>query len=90
MADLEPIDRLEEKIKLLVGVVGKLRAEQAKATEDNGRLVQENATLAQEVERLQAQLDEAEGTNAEVSVLRDERDVIRTRVAEMLQQLEAI
>jgi FtsZ-binding cell division protein ZapB len=83
MADLEPIDRLEEKIKLLVSVVGKLRAEQAKAAEDNAR-------LAQEVASLRAQLDEAEGTNAELSVLRDERDVIRTRVAEMLEQLEAL
>jgi hypothetical protein len=90
MADLEPIDRLEEKIKLLVGLIGRLRAEQAKAAEDNVRLVQENARLAQDIERLQTQLDEAEGTNAELSVLRDERDVIRTRVAEMLQQLEAI
>jgi FtsZ-binding cell division protein ZapB len=83
MADLEPIDRLEEKIKLLVSVVGKLRAEQTKAAEDNARLVQEVASL-------RAQLDEAEGTNAELSVLRDERDVIRTRVAEMLEQLEAL
>ena len=83
MADLEPIDRLEEKIKLLVSMVGKLRADQAKAAEDNARLVQE-------VESLRARLDEAEGTNAEVSVLRDERDIIRTRVAEMLQQLESI
>jgi FtsZ-binding cell division protein ZapB len=83
MADLEPIDRLEEKIKLLVSLVTKLRAEQAKATEDNARLLQE-------VENLRARLDEAEGENAELSVLRDERDVIRTRVAEMLQQLEAI
>ena len=39
--DLEPIDRLEEKIKLLVAMVTRLRAEQAKAADDNARLAQE-------------------------------------------------
>lgn len=81
--DLEPIDRLEEKLKLLVSTVARLRSEQAKAAEENAR-------LAQEIDTLRARLAEAEGTNAELTVLRDERDVIRTRVAEMLQQLDAI
>ena len=81
--DLEPIDRLEEKVKLLVGMVTSLRAEQAQAADDNAR-------LTQEIDTLRARLADAEGVNAELSVLRDERDVIRTRVAEMLQQLEAI
>jgi regulator of replication initiation timing len=82
-SDLEPIDRLEEKVKLLVGMVSKLRADQARAAEEHAR-------LSQEIDTLRARLTEAEDTNAELSVLRDERDVIRTRVAEMLQQLEAI
>ena len=81
--DLEPIDRLEEKVKLLVGMVTTLRAEQAQAADENAR-------LTQEIDTLRARLADAEGVNAELSVLRDERDVIRTRVAEMLQQLEAI
>ena len=81
--DLEPIDRLEEKVKLLVGMVTTLRAEQAQAADENAR-------LTQEIDTLRARLAEAEGVNAELTVLRDERDVIRTRVAEMLQQLEAI
>jgi regulator of replication initiation timing len=81
--DLEPIDRLEEKVKLLVGMVTRLRGEQARAAEENAR-------LAQEVEGLRSRLADAENTNAELSVLRDEREVIRTRVAEMLQQLDAI
>jgi len=81
--DLEPIDRLEEKVKLLVGMVAELRAEQAKAAAEHTR-------LTQEVDTLRARLADAESTNAELSVLRDERDVIRTRVAEMLQQLESI
>lgn len=81
--DLEPIDRLEEKVKRLVTLVASLREQQ-------GRADDENARLTQEIDTLRARLAEAEGTNAELSALRDERDVIRTRVAEMLQQLEAI
>ena len=81
--DLEPIDRLEEKIKLLVEMVTRLRAEQDKAADDNARLVQELDTL-------RARLADADGTSAELSALRDEREVIRTRVADMLSQLESL
>ena len=81
--DLEPIDRLEEKIKLLVDMVTRLRAEQADASEQNAR-------LAREIDALRARLAEAEGSNAELTAMRDERDVIRARVAEMLSQLETI
>ncbi|MDP1568580.1 MAG: cell division protein ZapB [Vicinamibacterales bacterium] len=80
---LEPIDRLEEKIKLLVSTIGRLKGEQ-------GRLTEENARLGREVETLQARLSDAQGETAELSSLRDERDVIRTRVSEMLQQLESL
>jgi regulator of replication initiation timing len=81
--DAEPIDRLEEKIKLLVSMVTTLREEQSKSADENARLLQE-------IDVLRARLSDAEGTNAELSALRDERDEIRARVAEMLQQLEAI
>jgi chromosome segregation ATPase len=81
--DLEPIDRLEEKIRLLVDMIGQLRAEQAKSEEDRKRLLQE-------LDLMRARLSDAEATSGELTALRDERDVIRTRVAEMLQQLEAI
>ena len=81
--DLEPIDRLEEKIKLLVDIVTRLRAEQAEAAEHQARLMRE-------IDTLRARLVEAEGSNAELIAMRDERDAIRSRVAEMLQQLEAI
>lgn len=81
--DLEPIDRLEEKIKLLVGMVSRLREEQAKAADDQAR-------LTQEIESLRARLAAAEGTNTELVALREERDVIRERVAEMLSQLESL
>jgi regulator of replication initiation timing len=81
--DLEPIDRLEEKVKLLVATLEQLRAEQA-------RLTDENARLGREVETMQARLAEAEGTGPELLSLREERDVVRTRVAEMLEQLESL
>jgi regulator of replication initiation timing len=81
--DLEPIDRLEEKVKLLVGVVERMRADQARAHE-------ENLCLSRELDALRARMSEAEGTAAEMSSLREERDLIRSRVAEMLDQLESL
>jgi len=80
---VEPIDRLEEKIKLLVSVIGRLRGEQARALEDNAR-------LQREVEALKVRVTDAEGAVAELSDLRGERDQIRARVSEMLQQLDAL
>jgi regulator of replication initiation timing len=82
-AALEPIERLEEKLKLLVSVIGRLRGEQT-------RVVEENARLQREVETLRARLSDAEGAAAELGTLRDERDQIRARVSEMLQQLDAL
>jgi regulator of replication initiation timing len=81
--ELEPIDRLEEKIKALVGVVDRLKAEQARAADDNQR-------LAREVDTLRARLASSEGLASELTTLKDERDVIRGRVSDMLQQLEAL
>ena len=82
-AGLEPIDRLEEKIKLLVSVIGRLRGEQSRAMEDNAR-------LQREMDGLKTRIVEAEGTAGEVAELRNERDQIRTRVSEMLQQLDTL
>jgi regulator of replication initiation timing len=79
--DLEPIDRLEEKIKLLVAMVTHLRAEQAKAADDNERLMQEIAAL-------RARLADSDGVANEIAALRGEREMIRTRVSDMLEQLE--
>jgi len=81
--DLDPIDRLEEKVKLLVSVVAQLRREHAKALDENSRLMHE-------VDSLRARLAESEATGSELAALREERELIRTRVSEMLEQLEAI
>jgi regulator of replication initiation timing len=81
--DLEPVDRLEEKIKLLVAMVGKLRADQAKTAE-------ENMKLRRELEAAREQLAESESSVAEINALRVERETIRGRVSDMLEQLEAL
>ncbi len=81
--DLEPFDRLEEKIKVLIAMVTKLRAEQARAADEHAR-------LTQEIDTLRERLSEAESIHNELITLRDERDVIRTRVSEMLSQLEGL
>ena len=81
--DLEPIDRLEEKITRLVTMVVELRASQA-------RVQDENARLTQEIGSLRARLADADATGTELLALRDEREIIRSRVSEMLQQLEAL
>jgi regulator of replication initiation timing len=81
--DLEPIDRLEEKVKALVGMVDRMKAEQSRAAEENQR-------LAREVDALRGRLAASDTVNSELSTLKEERDVIRTRVTEMLDQLEAL
>jgi hypothetical protein len=70
--DLEPIDRLEEKVKLLVGVIDRLRAEQARAADENAR-------LARELDALKTRLSEADATSGELTALREERDLITPR-----------
>ena len=81
--ELEPIDRLEEKVQLLVSTVERMKTEQAKAADENAR-------LHRELEAARTRLKEAEASHAETSNLREERDLIRHRVADMLEQLEAL
>lgn len=81
--DLDVIDRLEDKLKTLVASMAALRQDQARTAEDNAR-------LTDELTALRARVAEAEGAHAELAALRDERDAIRARVSDMLQQLEAI
>ena len=80
---IEAIDRLEDKIKALVSMVERMKTEQARAADDNQR-------LTRDVEALRARLSASDGLNTELSSLKEERDIIRTRVGEMLQQLEAL
>lgn len=81
--DLESIDRLEEKIKLLVGLVERLRSNEGRLSEENGRLVRELDTAL-------ARLTASEGSGAEIAALREERELIKSRVEDMLAQIESL
>lgn len=95
--DLEAIDRLEQKLKQLVAVLDRTRGESARATEELARARAEQARAAEENTRLRAEIDaartrlaDAEGTGAELAALRSEREQIRTRVGDMLKQIDAL
>lgn len=81
--DLEPIDRLEEKVKQLVEMIDRLR-------KDHARGADENARLTRELDALRGRVAEAESAGGELAVLREERELIRTRVGEMLTQIDSL
>ena len=81
--ELQPIDRLEEKVKQLVSLIDTLRTERSRAIDEASR-------LQQEVQSLQARLSESANASAEVSALREERDLIRTRVTEMITTIDRL
>ena len=81
--EIEPIDRLGEKIRRLVAMVERLRADVAEAAAENQR-------LTMEADALRARLAAGDSLASELSALRKERDVIRTRVGDMLEELEAL
>ncbi|MCC7008600.1 MAG: cell division protein ZapB [Acidobacteria bacterium] len=81
--ELQPIDRLEEKIKQLVGMIETLRAERARAVDDAAR-------LARELDAARARLAEAESTSAELGTMREERELLRNRVVHMIAQLDKL
>jgi regulator of replication initiation timing len=80
---LEPLNRLEDKVKRLIGLVERLQQEKASALGESER-------LNSELDALRTRLAESDNADSEVAVLRAERDQIRTRVTGMLEQLEAI
>jgi regulator of replication initiation timing len=81
--ELEPIDRLEEKLKRLVAMVDRMKAEQSRAAEENVR-------LSREIDSMRGRIAASESVSSELSALKEERDIIRSRVGEMLEQLEAL
>ena len=80
---IESIDRLSEKVQSLIGVLERTRTELTRATEDNAR-------LSQELDLLKPRLENAEDQGAQAQDLLNERDQIRTRVSEMLAQLDEL
>jgi len=80
---IEPIDRLEEKVRRLVTLLEQLKTDHARALEDNRR-------LGAQVEALNDRLQAAESASSEVTTLREERDLVRSRVSEILDRLEGL
>ena len=54
------------------------------------RAADENARLTRDIDGLKARLNAAEGASGELATLREERDLIRSRVDEMLTQIESL
>lgn len=81
--EVQPIDRLEEKVRQLVGVIDSLRAERAKASDEIVR-------LTRELEATRTRLAESATLSTEVATLRDERDLIRSRVAQMITEIDKL
>lgn len=82
-ADLEALDRLEQKVKLLVSTIGRLHAER-------DRLAEDNRQLTADLDATRERLAEAENGAAEIDSLRQEREHVRSRVAGMLEELEGL
>jgi regulator of replication initiation timing len=81
--EIEAFDRLEEKVKLLVALVGRMRTEQA-------RMAEETVRLTRDLDAARARLQEADQASALVGSLKEERDQIRGRVSSLLEQLEGL
>jgi uncharacterized coiled-coil DUF342 family protein len=81
--DMQPIDRLEEKVRLLVELIDSLRADRTKAQDEVAR-------LQRDLDATRARLGEAEGSQSELTALRNERELMRHRVVEMISHIEKL
>jgi hypothetical protein len=64
-------------------MVDRMKAEQSRAAEENVR-------LSREIDSMRGRIAASESVSSELSALKEERDIIRSRVGEMLEQLEAL
>ena len=81
--DVQPIDRLEEKVKQLVAMIDTLRGERTRA-------VDEAARLQRELDAARTRLTETAAISAEAGTLREERELIRNRVVQMITQIDKL
>jgi regulator of replication initiation timing len=81
--ELQGLDRLEEKIRQLVTVIESLRADRARAMDETAR-------IQRDLDAARARLGEASSASAEVMSLREERELIRTRVGQLIAQIDKL
>ena len=81
--DMATLDRLAEKVSALVQLLEQTRQELADTSDNNTR-------LSNELEALQAQFSQSQQNGLEMQTLLDEREQIRARVTEILDQLESL
>ena len=81
--DMATLDRLAEKVSALVQLLEQTRTELAETGENNVR-------LSNELEALQGQFAQSQDDGLEMRTLLDEREQIRARVTEILDQLESL
>ena len=81
--EVQPIDRLEEKVRQMVTMIDALRADKVRAADEMLR-------LQQEVQALKSRLADGATAVAEVSTLREEREIIRERVSQMISQIDKL
>jgi regulator of replication initiation timing len=81
--DVQPIDRLEEKVRQMVSVIDALRAEKTSA-------IEESARLQQEVASLKSRIAEGASASADLATMREERDLIRARVTQMISHIDKL
>lgn len=81
--DLQAIDRLEEKVKQLVGMIETLRADRSKALDSAAR-------LERELDSATTKIAELESRTVEATVLREERETIRLRVVEIISHIDKL
>jgi regulator of replication initiation timing len=88
--ETEPLERLEDKVRKLVSLVEQLRGDKARLVDENTRLQVQLESQQGKVEAMQATLAQAEQAATELGALREERDQVRARVADLLEQIEAL
>tara|TARA_B100000029_G_scaffold515667_1_gene623876 strand:+ start:434 stop:709 length:276 start_codon:yes stop_codon:yes gene_type:complete len=81
--DMATLDRLAEKVSALVQLLEQTRNELAETSENN-------VHLSNELEALQGQFSQSKDDGLEIQTLLDEREQIRVRVTEILEQLESL
>ncbi len=81
--ELQPIDRLEEKVKQLVGMIESLRADRTKALDTAAR-------LERDLDAATTRITELEAHASETAALREEREKIRHRVVEIISHIDML